>query len=211
MSETTVTTRRLDSTRSEQIAERTLLLAATAELRDDFMRGAARAQELHEDVELDELERNARSLELESTPELLEALVDVGFSWATIARLLDITPTAVRKWRKGAGVTASNHQRLAHLLATARMLTRVQPRIDDVAFWLETPCREDTALLRLDLYRAKAYNALLALAAERRQVVELLDEVLPDWRRLHGRDARFELVWADDDGAPLIVMRGADG
>lgn len=208
MSETTVTTRRIDSTRSEQIADRTLL-AATAELRDDFIRGAARAQELHEDVELDELDRNARSLELESTPELLEALADAGFSWATIARLLEVTPTAVRKWRKGAGVSTSNHQRLAHLLAMARMLSRVQPRIDDVAFWLETPCREDTALLRLDLYRAKAYNALLALAAERRQAVEVLDEVLPDWRRLHGRDQRFELVWAED-GAPLIVMRGAD-
>lgn len=208
MSDTTVTTRRIDSTRSEQIAE-PALLAATAELRDDYMRGAARAQELHEDVELDELERNARSLELESTPELLEALADAGFSWATIARLVEITPTAVRKWRKGAGVTASNQQRLAHLLAMARMLTRVQPRIDDVAYWLETPCREDTALLRLDLYRAQAYNALLALAAERRPVVELLDEVLPDWRRLHGRDARFELVWTED-GGPLIVMRGTD-
>lgn len=208
MSQTTVTTRRIDSTRSEQIAERPLL-AATAELRDDFTRGAVRAQELHEDVELDELERNARSRELESTPELLEALADTGFSWATIARLLDVTPTAVRKWRKGAGVSTSNHQRLAHLLAMAGMLTRVQPRIDDVAFWLETPCREDTALLRLDLYRAKAYNALLALAAERRQAVEVLEEVLPDWRRLHGRDGRFEIVWAED-GAPLIVMRGAD-
>jgi hypothetical protein len=208
VSETTVTRRRIDSTRSEQIAEPTLL-AATAELRDDFMRGAARAEELHEDVELDELERYARSLELESTPELLEALADAGFSWATIARLLAVTPTAVRKWRKGAGVNTSNHQRLAHLLAMTRMLGRVQPRIDDVAFWLETPCREDTALLRLDLYRAKAYNALLALAAERRQAVEVLDQVLPDWRRLHGRDRRFELVWAED-GAPLIVMRGAD-
>jgi hypothetical protein len=209
VSETTVTTRRIDSTRSEQIAEPTML-ATTAELRDEFMRGAARAQELHEDVELDELERNARSLELESTPELLEALADVGFSWATMARLLEVTPTAVRKWRKGTGVSTSNHQRVAHLLAMARMLSRVQPRIDNVAFWLETPCREDTALLRLDLYRAKAYNALLALAAERRQAVEVLDEILPDWRRLHGRDGRFELVWAED-GAPLIVMRGADG
>jgi hypothetical protein len=190
------------------MAERPLL-AATAELRDDFIRGAARAQELHENVELDELERDARSLELESTPELLEALADAGFSWATIARLLEVTPTAVRKWRKGAGVNTANHQRLAHLLAMARMLTRLQPRIDDVAFWLETPCREDTALLRLDLYRAQAYNALLALAAERRQAVEVLDEVMPDWRRLHARDGRFELVWAED-GMPLIVMRGAD-
>jgi hypothetical protein len=208
VSDTTVTPRRIDSTHSEQIAERPLL-AATAELRDDFMRGAVQAQALHEDVELDELERHARSLELESTPELLEALADTGFSWATIARLLEVTPTAVRKWRKGAGVSGSNHQRVAHLLAMVRMISRVQPRIDDVAFWLETPCREDTGLLRLDLYRAHAYNALLALAAERRQAVEVLDEVLPDWRRLHGRDARFELVWAED-GAPLIVMRDAD-
>jgi hypothetical protein len=208
MSETTVTTQRIDSTRSDQIAERRLL-AATAELRDDFVRGAARAQELHEDIELAELERNARSLELESTSGLLEALSEVGFSWATIARLLDVTPTAVRKWRKGAGVSTSNHQRLAHVLAMARMLTRVQPRIDDVAFWLETPCRDDTTLLRLDLYRARAYNALLAIAAERREAAEVLDEVLPDWRRLHGRDRRFETVRAED-GAPMIVMRGPD-
>lgn len=208
MSETTVTTRRIDSTRSEQITELPLL-AETAELRDDFMRGAARAQELHEDVELVELERNARSLELESTPELLEALGDDGFSWATIARVLEVTPTAIRKWRKGAGVSSHNHQRLAHLLAMARMLARVQPRIDDVAFWLETPCREDTTLLRLDLYRAQANNALLALAAERRQAVEVLDDVVPDWRRLHARDERFQLTWAED-GAPLIVMRGAE-
>jgi hypothetical protein len=208
MIEAIVTTRRIDSTRSDQITELPLW-AVTAELRDNVMRGAVRAQELHEDVELVELERNARSLELESTPELLEALADDGFAWATIARVLEVTPTAIRKWRKGAGVSSHHHQRLAHLLAMARMLTRVQPRIDDVAFWLETPCREDTTLLRLDLYRAQAYNALLALAAERRQAVEVLDVVLPDWRRLHARDERFQLTWAED-GSPLIVMRGAE-
>jgi len=199
----------IGGTYSEQIAARGPLLALTAELRDDYQRGAAQAQELHEDVEAFELRRRVAVFEHQPTTDLLEDLADEGFSWATIARILGVTATAVRKWRRGDGVTAANHQAVAHLLGTTRMLKHVQPLIDDAAFWLEAPCREDTTLSRLDLYRLGRMIELLALAAERRSAVEVLDEAVPGWRETHGRDDRFSLVW-QEDGAPSIVMRGTD-
>jgi hypothetical protein len=198
----------IDSTHSEQILDRGPLLAQAAELRDDFERGAAVAQELHEDVELFDLDGRVASLEHQSTNELLEALSDKGFSWATIGRILGVTPTAIRKWRRDEGVTSANHRRVAHLLGTTELLRQVQPRIHDAAFWLEAPCHEETTLRRLDLYKLARIRELLALAAERRRPTEVLDDVVPEWRRSHARDERFELVW-HEDGAPSIVMRGS--
>lgn len=197
----------ISSTHSEQIIERGPLLARAAELRDHYQQGANEAKELHEDVELLELEELVRSLEHESTVENLDALRDDGFSWSAIARILGVTPTAVRKWRRGDGVTADNHQRLAELLGFARFLHHLQPRITVAAAWLEAPAHPETTVTRLDLYRAGARSALLGVATERLGPVDVLDEFLPGWRRDHPRDDRFRLVW-QEDGAPSILMQG---
>jgi hypothetical protein len=200
----------IDSTRSEQI-QTAPLLARTAELRDQFASGADQARELHGDVQQLELDQMTLTLEHEGTPTLLERLAEThGFAWATAARCLGVTPTALRKWRKGEEATSANHSKVARLLAFAELLERLQPRIDEAAYWLEAPVVDESTLTRVDLYRRGAFAGLLDMASERRRPIELLDKTVPNWREQHTRDHRVAVVW-HEDGSPSITVRGDDG
>lgn len=199
------------STGSGQVLE-TLpsLLVQTAELRDEYTTGANQATDLHGDVQKMSLDGRTRSLETVNTVELLEFLAgEQGFSWATMARCLGLTATAIRKWRRGEPPSPQNHQRLARLAAFAEIIHELQPRIDDVPFWLEGPVNDATSLSRLDLYRLNAHSELLDLATERDKPHRVLDRVVPEWRQDHRRDDRFKVVW-HEDGTNSIVMREPD-
>jgi hypothetical protein len=199
----------IDSTRSEQI-QTAPLLARTAELRDQYASGADQARELHGDVQQLELDQITLALEHEDTPTLLERLAEAhGFAWATAARCLSVSPTALRKWRKGEEATPANHSKVARLLAFAELLQRLQPRIDDAAYWLEAPVVDESTLTRVDLYRRGTFAGLLDMASERQRPVDLLDETVPDWRRDYARDDRFDVTW-HEDGSPSITLRGED-
>jgi len=198
-------------TTSEQV-HNTLpsLLVRTAEMRDEYAAGLDGATALHADVQQLSLDGRTRSLETAGTAELLERLAgDEGFSWATMARCLGLSATALRKWRRGEMASPHNHQRLARLAAFTELVHELQPRIDDVPFWLEAPVNEATSLTRVDLYRLNKHSELLDLATERSDALTVLDLVAPDWRRNYRHDGRFEVVW-HDDGTNSIVMREPD-
>lgn len=186
------------------------LLVQTAELRDEYVAGAGGAKALHSDVQRLSLDNRTRSLETVDTVQLLERLAeDEAFSWASMARCLGLSATALRKWRRGELPSPHNHQRLARLAAFTEIIHELQPRIDDVPFWLEAPVSEATSLTRVDLYRLGKHGELLDLATERDDAQSVLDRVAPRWRQEHQRDNRFEVVW-HDDGTNSIVMREPD-
>lgn len=187
------------------------LAVRAAELTDHYDQGANDAQELHAEALQQALTAVTMELELESLAGLLDELSGrFGFSWSTLARCLRVTPTAVRKWRRGDEPSAENKQRVAHALAFARKLQEIDARLTDVGYWLEAPMSAETTLTRADLYRAGAGVDLLRMARSGVRAApdnlgpeQVLDAHVPGWRRSHGRDERFAVTW-DDEGMPSI-------
>ncbi|HLI32696.1 MAG TPA: hypothetical protein VKU89_08170 [Solirubrobacteraceae bacterium] len=196
-----------EETAVEQLRPTQLQLAGTAELREDSRKLSGEASQLHRDMVERQLTELAHSLERHRTADLLERLAASGFAWSTLAEIFAVTPTAVRKWRRGDTPTPEHHRRVAHLLAAIEMLRKANPLLEDIAYWLEARCEQETTLRRLDLYRMGSFATLHTLASGRMSAREALEEAAPDWRARHRRDERFELVW-HDDGSPSIVMRG---
>lgn len=189
------------------------LAVRAAELTDRYDRGANDAQELHTEALQHALTALTMDLEREPLAELLDELSGrFGFSWSTLARCLRVTPTAVRKWRRGEEPSAENKQRVAYALAFARKLQEIDARLTDVGYWLEAPMSAETTLTRADLYRGGAAVDLLRMARSSVRVApdtlrpeQVLDVHVPGWRRSHARDERFAVRW-DEEGMPSIVV-----
>lgn len=185
-----------------------------AMLTDRADRTAGEIHQLHAEALGQALETLALDLEADGLPELLGTLTDeFAFSWSTLARCIRVTPTAVRKWRRGDEPARENKQRVARLLAFSKLLHEIDPRIQDAGDWLEGLVSAASTLTRADLYRIGAGVDLLRMA---RSVVragpdnlrpeDLLDHYVQGWRRRFGTDERVGLRW-DDDGMPSIVYR----
>jgi DNA-binding XRE family transcriptional regulator len=196
----------LDETRTPQLLPMELR-ARTAELRDQAIRISDQAQELHTQVQLADLERRATILAQQDLSDLLSAACDeYGMSWNTLAQLVGVTPTAVRKWRKGQAITPEKRRRLALAIAFCRALSDVNPRITDPALWLEMPLHQATTLTGAVLFADGYADLLLDVAAERLEAASALDIYDADWRVRYAADDSHVVVTADD-GLPAIVPR----
>ena len=205
----------INLTTYEELAARTGKVAQQAALlTDQADQTSGQVHQLHAEALAQALRAVALNLESEPLTELLGELTeDFAFSWATLARCIRVTPTAVRKWRKGDEPARENKQRVAELVAFARCLKDVDPRVHDVGDWLEGLMSPVATLTRADLYRAGADVNLLRMA---RSVVragpdnvrpeDLLDHYVEGWRTKYGDDERFAVEW-DADVMPTIVYR----
>jgi hypothetical protein len=165
----------------------------------------------HNDVQQEELDQRAYGLESVASEDILNALGNMGFLWSLVARVVGVSPTAVRKWRRGEQVSPAYHQSLAEFLAFCQFVGEVDPRIQNgVPYWLETPVVSETTLTRLDLYLMGHRIELLNIAAERLTSHAALDKAVPNWSEKYARDNRFRTVF-DDEGVPTIVMSSGDG
>lgn len=195
------------STQATQIVEPAALVADTAELRDESTATTSPATELHHTAEELQLAGQTRRLETVSPVEILDLLADdLLFPWSLLARVVGVSPTAVRKWRRGEATTATNHHALAEFLAFCRTLQSRDPRIDDVPRWLEMPVDRRIDMSRLDLYVGGVRAGLLDLASGRHSGEDLLDDSVPKWRD-HAALARHFEVLVHDDGSTSIVPR----
>lgn len=204
---TSIVHRELPATRTEQIIDPPALLADTAELRDRTTQTSSQAKELHHDVEQLNLDQLTRALEATSPVALLDELADdFVFPWSLLARVVGVSPTAVRKWRRGETVTAAHHHRLAEFVAFCRTLRWRDPRILDVPHWLEMPVDARSDVTRLDMFLDGVRLELLDLAAGRRSGAGLLDERVAGWRERTARAGQFEVI-VHEDGTTSIVPR----
>src|SRR5947208_1664383 len=72
----------------------------TALLRDHVQLTQSDVVELHQTVQLGDLDERTSRVAFQESVELLEVLAsESGLSWATIARLVGVSDAAVRKWR----------------------------------------------------------------------------------------------------------------
>lgn len=198
-------------TRTAQTVEVADLVAGTAELRDDLNATTSQATQLHRDAEALHLAQTTRHLEAMDPVDLLDSLADeLRFPWAVMARVVGVSPTAVRKWRRGETVTPGHHYRLAEFLAFCRTLQHRDPRIDDVPRWLEMPVEARGDVSRLDLFLGGSRTGLLDLASGRRTGEDLLDEESEGWRERAATARRYTVLVHEDGTTSLVPMSEAD-
>jgi len=189
------------STHTEQVKD-PQLLARSAELRDGVTRTYSDATELHGDIQSMELELLTREFEQVAATDLLTTLSDNhAFAWAVLARVARVSPTAVRKWRRGETISPVFHHRLAELAAFSTLLQRLAPTITDVSYWLEMPIVGRCDASRFDLYLDGHLTKLLDLATGRSSGAALLDDARPNWRDY--QSTASSIVW-HEDGTPSI-------
>jgi hypothetical protein len=126
-----------------------------------------------------------------------------GLAWSSIARLVGVSVTAVRKWRASGGATAQSRYELARLAAFLDLLS--ESAIDDPAGWMEMrlPLPSGHNLTPFDLYETGHTALILDYAGQRLTAGEVLDDIDPQWRE---RRSSFE-VFDAPDGMKAIRQR----
>lgn len=160
---------------------------------------------LHQDVREIELDERTTAAAMRDPRELVRELSHrYGLSWATIARLARVSPTAVRKWRRGESMTPENRRGIARAVTFLEMLVENAGPLEDVGSWLEMPLSDSATLTPVDLYVANRIALLLDHAAGHMGAHAMLDAFEPDWRNRYGRDTAFQVVDAGDGDLSII-------
>jgi DNA-binding transcriptional regulator YiaG len=175
------------------------LLNRVSALRDRTHDLDTGARTLHNDVRMYELDERTTATALRNPASLLRQLShEYALSWAAIARLAGVTPTAVRKWRRGETVSADNRRSIARAVTFLEMLTENAGPLEDLGSWLEMPLSDVATITPLDLYVGGQFVALLDHVGGHLKAHPMLDQFDPAWREDYGRDSAFDVVQADD-------------
>lgn len=177
------------------------LTRRTAGLRDEVSLAAQDTEALHlEVVNMSLGDRAARMTLGRSLASMLEELADAGMSWAEIAAVAEVTPAAVRKWRRGGDAAGTKRMAVAQLLALLEMLGELL--VAEPAAYLISPVVPETTVTVLDVFRAGRHDLVLDLACQRKPATAVLDEFEPAWRT---KAARRFAVQAGEDGERALV------
>jgi DNA-binding transcriptional regulator YiaG len=160
----------------------------------------------HQAAREEELNQRTLAIALRDPHDLVQELGDRGLSWATVARLVGVSSTAVRKWRRGEPITGENRRNLAAAIAFLDLIREVSNPLDDPGSWLEMPLTDVATVTAVDLYAADGGKLLLDWASGRRTPTQMLDSFDAEWRSRYAADSQFEVV-SDDEGRAMIVER----
>ncbi len=184
------------------------VISEAAAIRDEVGILDADSTDLHRRAQLLELDQRTAQVGMQEPRELLDALgVEWGLSWAAVARLLHVSETAIRKWRRGDQITPENRRRLARLVSMLEMLKASKYPVKDPASWLEMRVSDHATVTPVDLYVANRTDLIFELAGRRKSSHDVLAEFDPEWQSTYAVDQRFTVVDAAD-GHKAIVMRG---
>lgn len=183
------------------------LVRRVGEVRDEVRIVGQDAEGLHGTLQTQALDERTTELGLGDPPTLLGKLAGTwGLSWRLIGRLLGVSQTSIRKWRRGESATPENRRAIARVLAFLEALQASAPSVCDQASWLEMRISDESTLTPADLYAMARYQLLLDLAGLRYAPHEVLTAVDPQWRAHYPVDEHYEVVEAPD-GQPSIVTR----
>jgi len=138
------------------------------------------------------------------TTELGDAL---GVGQLLIARAVGVTPTAVRKWRRGEPARPEHLDRLAQLSALYRVLREVG--VYDPASWIDIPISGESTLTPLDLLIGGHSDLAVLYASGLADPQETLDAFNAGWRADFPTDRDYEVVTLAD-GSRTVVPRRAE-
>jgi hypothetical protein len=202
----------------QELSELTELKRTPDQLSDVATIGAARDrlavavrdyERRDHEVRVEQLREASSKLARREPRELLNALaVERGLSWHTLATMLNVTPTAIRKWRRGGSLTPDNREQLAALVAFFDLLDDVREPIADLGSWIEMRVREDTTLTPATLYSRGQSERWLLLEWARGYLdtATMLDRFDERWRDTYMRDPNF-VVGEGPGGERAILPR----
>jgi hypothetical protein len=183
------------------------LVRQVGEVRDEVRITGQDADGLHEQIQGRALDSRTAAVAQRESADLLDDLsTEWGLSWTLTAKLLKVSQTSVRKWRRNESLTPENRRGVARLVAFLEMLRSDYPAICDQASWLEIRISEESTLTPADLYEMGRCELLFDLAGLCCAPHEVLYAVDPQWRDRYGVDSRFAVV-KGPDGLPSIVAR----
>ena len=176
----------LDAYQRDSTARAALAIAALTHAYGGL---TGKARLLSENVE--DGRREVRSIDLNirtsakaasGTELLLEELsIDRGLGWSEIARLCEVSVSAVRKWRAGESISPERRRALARLAAFLDLLEEAGP-VAEPASWLNMRMSDQLAVTAADLYIDGRADDLLEHAKGHLGLEELLDRWSSDWR-----------------------------
>lgn len=199
----------LETTRPIRETGDTRLVNEVGALRDDTTFLQYNVERLHDDVRARALDERTSAAALRDPRELLRELSHAhGLSWATIARLTNVTPTAVRKWRRGDTIGSVSRRSLARAATFLQMLDEHSSPITEVGTWLEMPLSDQSTLTAVDIYVGGRIDLLLEFAASPLSAHAVLNAFDPDRRERYPADGRFAVEVADDGDLSIVEHEG---
>lgn len=173
------------------------LARRAAALRDEVGVLDSDAQSVHQLTQRGDLDDRTALLVRREPQDVLDDLGSTwGLSWASIAKLVSVTSSAVRKWRRGETVSPENRFQLARLYAFLEMLSDYP--VGDSASWMEVRISGDATVTPLDLYSTGRTELLFELAGARMTAQQVLDAFDPSWRTRYAVDAVYGVVQGPD-------------
>ncbi len=183
------------------------LVRRVGKVRDEVRIVGQDAEGLHGTLQTQVLDERTTELGQRDPVALLAELARAwGLSWTLTGKLLGVSQTSIRKWRRGETVTPENRRGIARLVAFLETLQTSSPAVCDQASWLEMRISDESTLIPADLYAMGRYQLLLDLAGLRYTPHEVLSALDPQWRTKYPTDDRYDVVEASD-GQPSVVMR----
>jgi transcriptional regulator with XRE-family HTH domain len=135
-----------------------------------------------------------------------ELTEDRGLGQLVVSKALDVSPTAVRKWRRGESARPEHRQVLARLAALCVTLDELD--LHDPSGWLEMAISDDSELTPLDVFAGGRSDLVATLAAGVMEPHEVLDEFDPNWRVIAPL-GEYKVI-QHSDGSRSAVPREAD-
>jgi transcriptional regulator with XRE-family HTH domain len=128
-------------------------------------------------------------------------------SQLVIARAIGVSPTAVRKWRRGEVARPEHRDTLTLLAAFARVL---EQHVHDPAGWIEIPISSQSTITPLDLFVARSLDLAVLFAAGLSDSTETLGALRPGWREQFAPDRDYDVIQLRDGSRTAVPRREAD-
>jgi hypothetical protein len=128
-----------------------------------------------------------------------------GLNQLSTSRAIGVTPTAVRKWRRGEPARTDHRERLALIVALLGLLREAGK--EQPAAWLDVPISIDSTIAPIDLIGAGRWDLVLRLGLLGDDPRTVLDSFDPDWRTAFAPDLEYEVI-VGPDGDRVVVPRG---
>jgi len=129
----------------------------------------------------------------------------LGVPQLVIARALNVTPTAVRKWRRGESARPERRGALAAFAAMCNLL--IELGLHDPAGWLDIPISSKSTLSPLDLFVAGRADLVVLLGARLADPHEALDTFDGEWRDRYAVDPDYDIVMLRDGSRSAVPRR----
>jgi DNA-binding transcriptional regulator YiaG len=177
-------------------------------------RGARQSAKRASDNALDEIRRRldkARSEHAQSSPRDVVTFLsdDLGVSQLTTARAVGVTPTAVRKWRRGETAKPPHRGQLAKFAAMSSLL--MEMGLHDPAGWIDIPISDHSTVTPLDLFIGGRADLAVLLGARLADPQEALDAFDPDWRETSAPDRDYDVIALSDGSRSVVPRRSSHG